>query len=185
MTEVNGTPVNVITDTPLAVLREELRREMAEQAITDDRITYSDGYASGLSRSINGIDQILLLGPETMYTDDVVAARHVEGVCPACHEQQLYLNGQGKIECDNSECPDVIAATTLISGVYVPPQGDEYDLRIKLNRPYVILLPGNGGAFIVEDNATEIRTGWPPITRAVVCARLDAISDMIDQEGTP
>jgi hypothetical protein len=177
MTEHNGTPVNVITDTPLAVLREELRREMIQTPTTEGNDTRPDGYAAALTRAINGIDQILLLGPETMYTDDVVATRHVEGVCPACHEQQLYLNGQGKIECDNSECPDVIAAATLISGVYVPPQGDEYDLR-------VIVLPGNGGAFIVEDDATEIRTGWSRITRAVACARLDAISDMIDQEGT-
>lgn len=119
-------------------------------------------------------------------TNKPVQSYAVDGVCPACKEQELYLAPIGQVMCGYEDCPDATAASALLDGRYTPPEPGEYDLRINLTKPYIIALPGNGGALIVTDDMTQTNTGWTPITRRVMCARLAVITRMLSNEkGTP
>jgi hypothetical protein len=152
--------------------REALRQKMLNVETTEGNDTYLDGYASGLHVAIRLIDDVTL----------PVGARRVDGVCPACKQQELYANPDAALYCITPNCPDPKAAAALLDGRYSPPEPGEYDLRINLTKPYIIALPGNGAALIVTDDTTETNTGWTPITRRVMCARLAVITRMLSNE---
>lgn len=174
------------TEHPLWQLREALREEMAEQPHTDQRETYSDGYANGLATAISRLDNYLLHDPSRPVVGGTTEARRVDAVCPACKQQELYANPDATLYCITPNCPDPKAAAALLDGRYTPPEAGEYDLRINLTKPYIIALPGNGAALIVTDDTTQTNTGWTPITRRVMCARLAVITRMLSNEkGTP
>lgn len=171
------------TEHPLWQLREALREEMAEQPHTDQRETYSDGYASGLSTAISRLDNYLLHDPSRPVIGGTVQGFKVPGVCPACKTQELYADPDSGLVCDSvADCPDRRAAAVLLDGRYTPPEPGEYDLRINLTKPYIIALPGNGAALVVTDDMTQTNTGWTPITRRVMCARLAVITRMLSNE---
>lgn len=55
-------------------------------------------------------------------------------------------------------------------------------LEFNPNQPAIVLLPGDGTALLVQDQATGLTTGWSPTTRAVMIARLRATIGLLRKE---